>query len=444
MSDLLALFAFPFLAAIIFVGMHTWLGLQVLRRKVVFADLALAQLSALGGTVAVLAGHAPGSFAGFGYALLLTILGAGLLTLTRRFSRQVSQEAVIGIVYVVATALTVLVIDRSPQGAEHVKRMLVGSILTVGPDDVLKLAALYGAIGLMHVVLRRPLLAAAHEDAQMSGGARIAIWDFVFYCTFGLVVTSSVALAGVLLVFSFLIIPAVIGFLFSDRMGIALAVGWSAGVIASLAGFAVSVALDVPTGAAIVTTFAGVLLLAALLRVLFVGTASDRRVNRRRMALSLGALLAVAIFMQGAWLIVSPSGDQPLLAAFEAVSGLGPERFMTASERRTYRDAAAMEDRNRSEVERLRAVEREARWRGEGLEHEDLRRVASFQQTFNEMGRGERFVQDHLRAKARERVRWYLGLPSLAFSGMALLLLCTRKRGRRRRQTLSVGCSAAR
>jgi zinc/manganese transport system permease protein len=431
MSDLLALFAFPFLAAIIFVGMHTWLGLQVLRRKVVFADLALAQLSALGGTVAVLAGHAPGSLAGFGYALLLTILGAGLLTLTRRFSRQVSQEAVIGIVYVVATALTVLVVDRSPQGAEHVKRMLVGSILTVGPDDVLKLAALYAAIGLMHVVLRRPLLAAAHEDTQMSGGARIAIWDFVFYCTFGLVVTSSVALAGVLLVFSFLIIPAVIGFLFSDRMGIALAVGWTAGVIASLAGFAVSVALDVPTGAAMVTTFAGVLLLAALLRVLFVGAASDRRVNRRRMALSLGAVVALAIFTQGAWLIVSPSADQPLLAAFEAVSGLGPERFMTSSERRTYRDAAAMEERNRSEVERLRAMEREARWRGEGLEHEDLRRVASFQQTFNEMGRGERFVQDHLRARARERERWYLGLPALAFSAMALLLLCTRKRGRR-------------
>ncbi|HEX5866605.1 MAG TPA: metal ABC transporter permease, partial [Beijerinckiaceae bacterium] len=325
MHDLLALLAFPFLAAIVFVGMHTWLGLQVLRRKVVFADLALAQLSALGGTVAVAAGHAPGSLAGFGYALLLTIIGAGFLTLTRQFSRQVSQEAVIGIVYVVATAVTILVVDRSPQGAEHVKRMLVGSILTVGPEDVLKLAALYGAIGLLHVVLRRPLLAAAHDEAHASG-RWTAVWDFVFYCTFGVVVTSSVAIAGVLLVFSFLIIPAVIGFLFSARMGPALAVGWGAGTVASLAGFGVSVAFDLPTGAAMVAAFAAVLLAAAALRILVVGAPGARRTNRRRAAAAAFALVALAVFAQGLWLLAFPGSDQPLIAAFESVSGLGPER----------------------------------------------------------------------------------------------------------------------
>src|SRR5215207_4015695 len=284
-QDLVALLAFPVLAfpvlaAVVFVGMHTWLGLQVLRRKVVFADLALAQLSALGGAVAVAASHAPGSPAGFGYALLITVAGAGLLTLTRRFARQVSQEAVIGIVYVTAAALTILVVDRSPQGAEHVKRMLVGSILTVGPDDVLKLAALYGAIGLLHALLRRPLLAAAHDNARECSG-RTAFWDFVFYGTFGLVVTSSVTIAGVLLVFSFLIIPAVIGFLFSDRMGAALAAGWSAGILASLAGFGISVVLDIPTGATMVATFTVSLLLAAALRVFFVGSPIDPRANGR-------------------------------------------------------------------------------------------------------------------------------------------------------------------
>src|SRR5215212_4858984 len=243
MPDLLALLVYPFLAACIFVGMHTWLGLQVLRRKVVFADLALAQLSALGGAVAVAASHAPGSPAGFGYALLITVAGAGLLTLTRRFARQVSQEAVIGIVYVTAAALTILVVDRSPQGAEHVKRMLVGGILTIGPDGVLKVAVLYGAVGALHAVFRRPLLAAAHHEAHASGRSA-AFWDFAFYCTFGLVVTSSVALAGVLLVFSFLIIPAVIGSLFSERIGVALTVGWGAGVAASLLGFAASITFD--------------------------------------------------------------------------------------------------------------------------------------------------------------------------------------------------------
>ena len=222
MPDLLALLLTPFLAACLFVGIHTWLGLQVLRRKVVFADLALAQLSA------------PGDLAGFGYALALTLVGAGLLTATRRVSAQVGQEAVIGILYVAATAVTILVVDGSTQGAEHVKRMLVGDILAVNAADLMKLALLYGAVGAAHALCRRPLLAAAQDGTPALGRTPAALWDFVFYATFGLVVTSSVALAGVLLVFSFLIIPAVIGSLFSPRIGVALAVGWSAGIAASL------------------------------------------------------------------------------------------------------------------------------------------------------------------------------------------------------------------
>ncbi len=414
MGDLASLLLLPFLAAVIFVGMHTWLGLQVLRRGVVFADLALAQLSALGATVAVAAGHAPGSPAGFGYALLFAGAGAVLLTFSRRVSAQVSQEAVIGIVYVVATALTVLVVDRSPQGAEHVKRMLVGDILTIGASDVQTLALLYGAVGLLHLACRRKLLAAA-------GGAPILLWDFVFYGSFGLVVTSSVALAGVLLVFAFLIIPAVIGTLFSPRAGAALGIGWAAGTLASLLGFAASVALDLPTGAAMVAAFAAVLLGAVLLHA-----------QPRGVAIATVGVVALAVLAQGIWLIASPASDQPLLAAFERVSGLGPERSMTAGERRIFAEATETEARNRREVERLRAAEREARWKGEGLGEEDLRRVASFQQTFNEMGRGERFVQDHLRAVARERERWTVGVPAVAASVLALLLVC---RSRRRRAT---------
>jgi zinc/manganese transport system permease protein len=421
-GDVVALLAFPCLAATIFVGMHTWLGLQVLRRHVVFADLALAQLSALGATVAVAIGDAPGSPGGFAYALLFTLAGAVVLTLTRRFSAEVSQEAVIGIVYVVATALTVLVVDRSPQGAEHVKRMLVGSILTIGPADVAKLAGLYAVVGLLHGLCRRPMLAAAGEGPQAPAFST-TVWDFVFYASFGLVVTSSVALAGVLLVFSFLIIPAVIGRLFARRIGVALVIGWAAGVLASFLGFGASLFLDLPTGAAMVAAFAAVLVAAALVRLLFIGPLPARRVRRRYAALAAGCFLTLAFLVQSLWLILSPAGDHPLLAAFETLSGLGPERFLAASERSTYADAAATELRHRTEVERLRALEREARWKGEGLAEEELRRVASFQQTFNEMGRGERFVQDHLRAVARARERWYVGVPAAVIAGLLLLAL---------------------
>src|SRR6476659_8349240 len=147
MSDALALLGLPFAAAVVFVLMHAYLGVHVLRRRIVFADLALAQLSALGATVAFANGYAATSATGFGYALLFTAIGAVLLTLTRSLARWVSQEAFVGILYVVATAATILVVDRSPQGAEHVKKILLGSILTVGPAELAKFAVLYAIIG---------------------------------------------------------------------------------------------------------------------------------------------------------------------------------------------------------------------------------------------------------------------------------------------------------
>src|SRR5499427_8621397 len=155
-DDILAFAALPLAAAIVFTGIHTWFGLQVLRRNVVFADLALAQVSALGATVAVVAGHA--------YTLIFTAVGALLLTASRGLARSVRQEAFIGVLYVVATAATVLVVDRSPQGAEHVKKMLVGGILSVTADELMKFIVLYSVIGAVHWIIRRPLLAAADND----------------------------------------------------------------------------------------------------------------------------------------------------------------------------------------------------------------------------------------------------------------------------------------
>src|SRR5262249_14133833 len=175
-----------------------YLGIHVLRRQIIFADLALAQLSALGATVAFALGHAPTGLAGFGYTLCFTALGAVLLALSRSFAARIGQEAFIGILYVVATALTVIVVDRLPQGAEHVKAMLVGSILTVEPGALPKLAAIYGALGLFHVLARRPILALS-AGGVVGGAGRALAWDFLFYLSFGLAVTSSVAVAGVLL-----------------------------------------------------------------------------------------------------------------------------------------------------------------------------------------------------------------------------------------------------
>jgi len=421
-SDVAALLGAPFAACVVFLGIHAYLGIHVLRRQIIFADLALAQLSALGATVAFALGHLPTSAAGFGYTFSFTTLGALLLALSRPLARRIGQEAFIGILYVVATAVTIMVVDRLPQGAEHVKAMLVGSILTVAPADLRKFVMLYGAIGLFHVLARRPLLALS--DGAGGAGVRALVWDFLFYVSFGLAVTSSVAAAGVLLVFCFLIIPAVIGTLFARTIGGQLAIGWGVGTLASALGLAASFALDLPTGAALVVVFAGALALAGLVRYLTGGDAAVRRRHRARLARALAGGTLAVLFASALWLIAQPDADQPLLDALEAATGIGPQPFLSAGERATFADAVRDAARYRGEAERLDRLEQASRYQGEPLDPDDVRKLASYMQSFNEMRRGELFVQAALRARARERARWWVGVPAVALSlaGGALLL----------------------
>jgi zinc/manganese transport system permease protein len=425
-EDMLAFAALPLAAAIVFTGIHTWFGLQVLRRNVVFADLALAQISALGATVGVVAGHAVQSAAGYGYTLIFTGIGALLLTASRGLARSARQEAFIGVLYVVATAATVLVVDRSPQGAEHVKKMLIGGILSVSASEIGHFIILYSAIGVLHWLVRRPLLAAADNAAAPGTAGATAFWDLVFYVSFGVVVTSSVGTAGVLLVFCFLIVPALVGTLFSSRIGAALAIGWLAGAVASAAGIFGSFLLDAPTGAVTVLAFAAVLIIAAGVRA-FVTAPSEERGRNRRVGLRAAALVAcIALGASGLWVVIAPAGDHPLLAAIEL--GIGPERFMTPRERADYLEAASSERRHEGESDRLTGLERQSRWQGEPLGADDVRRIGSMQQTLTEMRRGERFVMDYLRTRARERERWYVGVQLAALGCLGIALLVWRRR----------------
>src|SRR5437764_1422821 len=237
-----------FLVAVSLVGIHAYFGIQVLARKVIFVDLALAQIAALGATVAFMLGHPAQSFATYVYSLAFTLLAAVLLAFTRAWGTRVPQEALIGVIYVVAAAAAILLIDRAPQGAEHLKQILTGNILTSGLNEVAVIVPLYAAVGLLHWLLR----------GQMSGTGAL-FWEFVFYASFGVVVTSSVAIAGVLLVFSFLIIPAAIGVMFASTLPGQLAIGWLAGTLTSAAGLAASFAFDWPTGAAMVCAFGAAL-----------------------------------------------------------------------------------------------------------------------------------------------------------------------------------------
>src|SRR5438132_13729354 len=197
---------------LVLTGIHAYLGVHVLAREVVFVDIALAQIAALGATAAFLFGHETDTWESYAMGLSATLLGALVLALTRSRRRHVSQEAVIGVVYAVSAAAAVLLADRAPHGAEQVRTMLVGNLLAVRPSEVVEVALLYAAIGAFHWFARRPFfLISTDPDRAFREGWRVRLWDFPFYASFRVVLTSSVRIAGVLLVFSYLIVPALAG-----------------------------------------------------------------------------------------------------------------------------------------------------------------------------------------------------------------------------------------
>jgi zinc/manganese transport system permease protein len=317
----------------------------------------------------------------------------------------VPQEALIGVIYVVAAAASILLIDRAPQGTEHLKQILTGNILTSGLNEVSVIVPLYLTIALVHFLLRRRL--------TQSGSL---FWEFVFYATFGMVVTSSVALAGVLLVFSFLIIPAAIGVMFASSLPRQLAIGWIAGTLTSAVGFTASFAFDLPTGAAMVCAFGAALALAGLVYPLVRG---DRIIMLGIAVAAARWTVAALIAGSAMQLAVAPRADQPLLDMLERAAPLLRGLYFTKVEAATYQDANEYAERHRLAAEQLIELERRHRTQGEALDDVEARRVSSFLKSYAEMRKGEQFVMGEVRAQARERIRWSVSLGLLAF---ALLL----------------------
>ena len=262
MSEAFEIMQWPLLACLLLPGLLVYLGLHIVRREIIFVDLALAQVATLGTCFGILLHYEPASWTSYLLSLLFTLVGAGIFTLTRTRSHRVPQEALIGIVYVVTAALGVLLLSRSPEGNEELRRTLIGEVLLVTPGQVLRTFGLYVAIALVHFAFRRKFLAIsfAPEQAEAEGLA-VRGWDFLFYAMFGWVVTSFVQIGGVLLVFSFLIVPAVCANFLADSLGARLLIGWATATIASVIGLWISYALDLPTGAAIVCVLGAALLL---------------------------------------------------------------------------------------------------------------------------------------------------------------------------------------
>lgn len=266
--QILNFLAAPFAMCLILVGIHCYLGLHVLARGVIFIDLSLAQVAALGSTLAFAIGYDHHGNGSYFISLVFTLIFSGLFAFARRFEKNIPQEAIIGIVYALCSASIILVVDRIAHGAEHIKDVLVGQILWVTWHDVIKTASIYAGVSLIHYIFRKKFMLAsqlASTKTASNSPKEVVFWDFLFFALFGVIITSSVGVAGVLLVFSFLIVPATLARLFCKNIRSQLFFGWILGTCLSFLGLSLSHFLDLPAGALIVVCFTSVPVLILLL-----------------------------------------------------------------------------------------------------------------------------------------------------------------------------------
>lgn len=290
---ILDIMAPAFFECLVLVGIHSYLGIHVIKRKVIFVDLALAQIAALGTTVGFLFGIMPDSTGAYWFSLGFTFVGAAVFSISRFRHEKIPQEAIIGVTYAIAAAVAILVIDKAPHGAEHIKELMTGSILWVKWSTILNAAIIYSLVGIFHYLFRKKFLMIS-ENAQKAQemGMSVRFWDFLFYMSFGIVITHSVGTAGVLLVFVFLVVPAIVSIIITDVLWKQLVIGWGLGLIVSVLGLYISYIADLPSGPTVVAFYGIVLSMVTM--IVYVVKAESR--NWAMIKLAIGTGVAIFIF----------------------------------------------------------------------------------------------------------------------------------------------------
>jgi zinc/manganese transport system permease protein len=298
------LIMFPaFCECLVLVGIHSYLGIHVIKRKVIFVDLAFAQIAALGTLIAFLFGIPPHTLASFAFAVSFSAIGAAVFSLSRFRRSKVPQEAIIGLVYAIAAAMTILVIDKAPHGAEHLKEILTGAILWVKWESVFIAAVVYSAIGLFHYVFRRRFLLISEDpEKAWESGMSVRMWDFFFYLSFGIVITLSVDVAGVLIVFVFLVAPAILVMIITDNIRVQLFLGWGLGIVVTIFGLLFAYAKDLSTGPAVIATYGVAMVITSV--AVYRARAADRGIALRNTTLVTAGFAAAigVLYLAGGWL----------------------------------------------------------------------------------------------------------------------------------------------
>ncbi len=247
----------PFLECLILVGIHSYLGLHVIRRQIIFIDLTLAQLAAMGASIAFICGFEPFQFKTFFISFLTALSGGIIFSLTRQKENGgVPQEGIIGLGFAISASLSVLILDKFAKGTEHMKDIFMGNILWVRKEEFIKALIIYLIIGIIFKIFHKKFLIVSEDiEEAKKRGLSILFWDILFYGLFALVITTSVEVAGVFLVFTFLITPALMAVQVTKNFSKQLLIGWIAGTIASLLGLIFSYVFDFPSGPAVVVTY---------------------------------------------------------------------------------------------------------------------------------------------------------------------------------------------
>ncbi len=288
-----------FFECLVLFGIFSYLGIHVIKRKIIFVDLAFAQIAALGILIAFLFGIPPHTKESFVFAMGLTVIGAIVITLSRFKEHKIPQEAIIGLIYAIAAAIAILLIDKAPHGAEHIKEILTGSILWVKWEKIGATAVVYALVALFHYIFRdKFLLISDDPERAWASGINVRLWDFLFYVSFGLVITMSVDTAGILIVFVFLVAPAIIAIILTDRMLYQLLIGWGLGVVVTVTGLFVAYVLDLPTGPTVIGAYAIAIIVVA--GILY----NVRSFNR---LLALRNTIIVTVLFAGAFALMFPA-----------------------------------------------------------------------------------------------------------------------------------------
>lgn len=329
----------PLAACLVLTGIHVYLGVHVIARKVIFVDLALAQIAALGTVIGVLLGYEVGKDITplYLYSLAFTIFGAFIFSITKMKAEKVPHEAIIGIVYAVTFAATMLVLSRSALGPQELDHIIKGELLWVQGPTVIKTAIIYALVGLFHFVFRKKFMAISFDVAKAEqDGINVRLWDFLFYMSFGFVITSSVAIAGVFLVFSYLIIPSVSAMLLSDKLGTRLAIGWIGGSICSLIGVKLSWNTGLPTSPLVVVVLAIALMASGF--YYFVKTTRSIKAIARNV---LQSIAVVGLFVLGVFFFRKADEDPLTHNLHMLESKLATDRVTAISNLETYADHKA-------------------------------------------------------------------------------------------------------